>query len=253
MFNALIKLAEEVYYGALFNPDYGSKYFQVLDGGEELIANVFGQDAANKFLKTVQGTPPSETEPRAARMKHFKETMRRSIAQLNVYKMLAAALEQDSPFKPKGDTVSTLEQIAWSLPRVIHELTIRHSSRPTLAVNDEYDLQDLFRALLYLYFADVRREEGTRSIAGINGRMDFLLFNEKTVVELKMTRPSLKNKELKSQIHTDWPHYHKHPDCKTLVAIVYDPGNLITNPQGVETDLTGSYNGMPVYTFIVQG
>lgn len=251
MFNKLIKIAEEK--KLAWFPRYDSEYFHILDGSEELIANLFGQEAVSKFRNTVGGTPLPETITRDARTRHIKDTLTRTIAQLNVYKMLTDALENDAPFKPKGDTVPTLEQLAKRLPKVIHELRHRHNNGATLDVKNEYDLQDLMCSLLYLYFDEVRREEGTPSIAGTNGRMDFLLFKEQTVVELKMTRPGLKNKELKNQIHTDWPHYRKHPNCKTFVAIVYDPDKLISNPDGVANDLTGSYNGMPAYTFIVQG
>jgi REase_DpnII-MboI len=57
---------------------------------------------------------------------------------------------------------------------VVRQLRERHDSRPTLAVADEYDVQDLFHALLSIYFDDIRAEEWAPSYAGGASRMDFL-------------------------------------------------------------------------------
>ena len=42
-------------------------------------------------------------------------------------------------------------------------------------MEDEYDVQDLFHALLTIYFEDIRKEEWSPSYAGGASRMDFLL------------------------------------------------------------------------------
>ena len=48
---------------------------------------------------------------------------------------------------------------------VANTLTHRHDNRSTLAITDEYDVQDLLEALLKLHFTDVRPEEWTPSYA----------------------------------------------------------------------------------------
>jgi hypothetical protein len=55
--------------------------------------------------------------------------------------------------------------------------------------DDEYDVQDIFHALLRLFVDDIREEEWTPSYAGGASRMDFLLPELETVVEIKKTRP----------------------------------------------------------------
>lgn len=65
-------------------------------------------------------------------------------------------------------------------------------NRETLKIEDEYDVQDLLHALLLLYFDDVRAED----YAGKSSRMDFLLKNERVVIEVKKTRLGLADKEL---------------------------------------------------------
>ncbi|MBZ4359524.1 hypothetical protein LAM19_25050, partial [Mycobacterium tuberculosis] len=76
-------------------------------------------------------------------------------------------------------------------------------NRQTIEINDEYDVQDLFHALLKIHFEDVRPEEYTPSYAGSSTRVDFLLKNEKIIIELKKTRKNLKQKEVGEQLIVD--------------------------------------------------
>lgn len=127
--------------------------------------------------------------------------------------------------------------LADRLHLVVRQLRERHNGRPTLDVVDEYDLQDLFHALLTVHFADVRKEEWVPSYAGGASRMDFLLPDVEAVVELKMTRPNLSTKQLGEQLIIDITRYKSHPACRALFCVVYDPGGRVVNPRGVEKDL----------------
>ena len=83
------------------------------------------------------------------------------------------------------------------------QLRQRHENRPTLTVEDEYDVQDLLHALLQLDFDDIRREEWTPSYAGGASRMDFRLKQEQVVIETKKTRKGLGDKEVGQQLIVD--------------------------------------------------
>jgi REase_DpnII-MboI len=120
---------------------------------------------------------------------------------------------------------------------VVRQLRDRHNGRPTLSVEDEYDVQDSLHALLLVDFDDIRPEEWTPSYAGSSSRMDFLLKNEQIVIETKKTRNGLGAKEIGEQLIIDIEKYRGHPDCKTLVCFVYDPEGRIGNPKGIENDL----------------
>ena len=133
--------------------------------------------------------------------------------------------------------IEVLQRICSKFHLIVRKLRNRHSSRETLDVTDEYDVQDLLSALLVLYFDDVRPEEWTPSYAGKSARMDFLLKKEKIVVEVKMTRKGLADKEVGDQLIIDIERYKKHPDCDTLICFVYDPDGRIANPQGLSGDL----------------
>jgi len=140
----------------------------------------------------------------------------------------------------KIDTITTLERIFSRFHQVARQLRSRHGSRETLDVHDEYDVQDLLHALLKLYFDDIRPEEWTPSYAGGSGKMDFLLKDEKIVIEVKKTRDDLRDKKIGDQLTVDIARYKEHPDCKTLACFVYDPEGKLGNPKGLEGDLAKS-------------
>lgn len=141
------------------------------------------------------------------------------------------------------DTKKDLDQLFLRFNRVARQLRTRHDHRETIVINDEYDVQDLLHALLKLYFDDVRAEEWTPSYAGKSARMDFLLKKEKKVIEVKMTRETLTDKEIGDQLIVDAERYSSHPDCKKLICFVYDPDGYIRNPDGLKQDLTAKHSG----------
>ena len=115
--------------------------------------------------------------------------------------------------------------LAERLHLVIRQLRERRENRQTLDVKDEYDVQDLFHALLTIHFDDIREEEWTPSYGGRASRMDFLLPTVKAVVEIKKTRPNLSAGQLGEELIIDKAKYCKHPVCRTLFCVVYDiPG-----------------------------
>ncbi|MGF6355836.1 hypothetical protein ABIE27_003751 [Paenibacillus sp. 4624] len=134
--------------------------------------------------------------------------------------------------------------------KVARQLRSRHSDRPTLEINDEYDVQDLFHSLLLLDFDDVRPEEWTPSYAGSSSRVDFLLKKEQIIIEIKKTRKGLAARDVGEQLLVDIQKYQSHPDCKMLICFVYDPENKITNPYGIENDLSREFEGIPVKVII---
>ena len=130
----------------------------------------------------------------------------------------------------------------------------RERNRPSLTIDDEYDVQYLFKGLLKLFFDDIRREEWTPSYAGKSTRMDFLIKSEQVVIELKMTRAGLKTAvQVGEELIIDIHHYRYHADCKKLVAFVYDPERHIEEPRSLENDLSKMIDDMPVKVIVAQG
>lgn len=156
----------------------------------------------------------------------------------------------DSPEETPKNPLCILERICERFHLVARQLRSRHDGRETLNIEDEYDVQDLFHALLTLEFDDIRPEEWTPSYAGSSSRTDFLLKQERIVVEIKKTRKDLGAKQVGEQLIIDIQRYKAHPDCQSLVCFVYDPEGRITNPRGIENDLNGSGNEIAVKVII---
>jgi DpnII restriction endonuclease len=132
----------------------------------------------------------------------------------------------------------------------VQQLQRRYAERQPFVVNDEYDVQDLLHGVLKLHFDDVRPEEWTPSYGGHSSRVDFLLKRERTIVEAKMTRKGLGQKEVIQQLAIDKEHYRAHPDCETLVCFVYDPGGRCTNPAALESDLARTDDQLRVFVVV---
>lgn len=134
--------------------------------------------------------------------------------------------------------------------RTAQRFSERQRDREPVTINDEYDVQYIFYGLLGLFFDDIRPEEYVPSYAGKNSRMDFLLKEEKIVIETKMTREGLRDGEVSDQLTIDIAHYKAHPDCKTLICFVYDPSHLIRNIAAIENDISGTYDGLEVRVLV---
>jgi hypothetical protein len=149
------------------------------------------------------------------------------------------------------DDILLLETIMDRFHLVAKQIRQRYDERSTLDIKDEYDTQDLMHSLLRLYYDDIRAEEWNPSYAGGSTRSDFLLKNEKIVIEIKKTRNTLKTKQLGEQLIIDIAKYKTHPDCKLLYCFVYDPEGYITNPRGLENDLNDESKEMKVKVKII--
>lgn len=100
----------------------------------------------------------------------------------NPLALRAATLEAKARGAKDPDVVIRLAE---RLHSVVRQLRERREGRTTLDVADEYDVQDLFHALLKTYFEDIRKEEWTPSYAGGSSRMDFCCLKSKLLLKLK--------------------------------------------------------------------
>lgn len=121
-------------------------------------------------------------------------------------------------------------EVVKQLQKSVHDSTV-------LEIKNEYDVQNLVHALLKLHFNDIRPEEWTPSYAGGSARIDFVLPDEKTVIEIKKTREGLTSKKIGEELLIDIAKYQAYPDCQLLYCFIYDPDELITNPAGLIKDL----------------
>lgn len=148
-----------------------------------------------------------------------------------------ADVDDDNRTDKQNEGLVFLEKIFLNFHKVAQNLRHRHNNRDTLIIKDEYDVQDLLRSLLVVHFHDIREEDYSPSYAGSNSRIDFVLKDEKIVLETKMTNDHLKDKEIGSQLLIDAGRYRGHPDCDVVVMFIYDRGDHIRNKKGLINDL----------------
>lgn len=148
------------------------------------------------------------------------------------------------------DSLTRLLRLAESFHRVVVRLCDRRKDREPVIINDEYDVQYIFAALLESQFDDVRLEEYTPSYAGGTTRVDFFLKKESTFIETKMTRVGLADHKLGDELIIDIEHYKQRADCKSLLCFVYDPEHRLKNPRGLENDLSKQHDSMAVTVLV---
>ena len=195
---------------------------------QDLAAEVTSADRETLARQLLEGT--------AAEQPELHGLAENGIMLIALHHAVAEALGN---LKPAGlSAAGFVAQLCRQLPLMIRELADRYNTRPGLAVDDEYDLQDLLRSVLRLHFDDVRAEEWNPSYGGVRSRSDLLLKPERVVIETKMTRKNLTQPEVVRQLIEDKELYRGHPDCGALVCFVYDPGHRLSNPAAIENDLS---------------
>lgn len=213
---------------------------------EVAIQRIFGDSSRhlNDFSKISYSLSAFTTQTPKSR---FQEAYIRGLAKANAILLSLIDEIREYELEPergmdRPDYLSLIEQICLRFHSMARQLRARHKGRPTLEIEDEYDVQDLLHGALKLHFDDIRPEEWTPSYAGGSSRVDFLLKQEQIIIEVKKTRSSLSTADLGAQILVDIARYEHHPDCKLLICFVYDPEGRIGNPVGLERDLE-AHNG----------
>lgn len=223
------------------------------DYTKELLRRLFSNDdIANEFASTKEFKITTDMD--AIRVKTRTGWMARlsydkllSITErLNLYPETLI----DTSFETKESAINILDRLCNCFHSMASQLTKPQRSLKPIHISNEYDLQDLFYALLKMFFDDVRREEPTPTYAGKSAKADLLIKSQKIVVELKMTRPSLKDKKVGDELIIDIERYKQHPDCKVLFCFIYDPNRYMKNPVGIENDLSGRYDNIEVKVIV---
>jgi len=150
------------------------------------------------------------------------------------------------------NSFSELENLLNKFHEVEIQLQKRYDNRTTLSITDEYDVQDLLRALLKIHFDDVRTEDAQASYAGGNSFIDFIIPSIKTGIECKKTRKNLKDKQLGDQLLIDIKRYKERHDCKILYCLIHDTEHFLVNPSGLKQDLEKEHEGMIVKLIIIR-
>ncbi|GAA4347908.1 PD-(D/E)XK nuclease domain-containing protein [Angustibacter luteus] len=136
------------------------------------------------------------------------------------------------------DAVKVVLAIGDRFRYVERQLLRRHASRDTLKIQDEYDAQDLLRALLAVFFEDIRPEEVAPKLGGASSRIDFILPDYALALELKYARSSMTSASLGEELIVDRDRYQSRQEIQHLICLVFDHDGQLDNPRGLERDLS---------------
>ena len=136
------------------------------------------------------------------------------------------------------EPLQLLQKVCLRFHSVARQLRLRKDYRPTLEVEDDYDLQDLLCALLKVEFEEVGTDEWTPPYTGGAPRTTLFLNKDQIAVVAKKTRSGLSTKELADQVAADSAYYRAQDKCATLFIFIYDPEGRIGSPKRLETNLT---------------
>lgn len=207
---------------------------------ERFVYNHYGEESY-EFIKLhkISYYPDIDREYRTP--KDYIEAGRKG---LSLAKGMLADILSDFQSTSTIDKTEELIRIFTHFRKIAVELSHRHDGRDSLRIQDEYDVQDLLRALLALYFDDIRPEEWTPSYAGSPVRIDFLIPEIEAVIEVKKTRPTMSDKTLSEELIIDIEKYQVHPTCKKIYCFVYDPDMILRNPAAIKKDLEEAHHGL---------
>jgi len=159
--------------------------------------------------------------------------LQRFYDKIDLLRSTAAAVKAD----PDRNDMQKLLNILTRFHKIAQELRDRRTDRDPFIIKDEYDVQYLLNALLYVPFDDIRKEDFAPSNSGSNSRIDFVLKSEAIILEVKMTSERLGAKELGGELLIDIGRYKSYPDCPNLVIFIYDKGDYVRNKKGLINDL----------------
>ncbi len=139
---------------------------------------------------------------------------------------------------PDQDPLQLVRKVCLRLHAVARQLRLRRDYRPTLEIDDDYDLQDLLCALLKVEFDEVATEEWTPPYTEGTPRTMLLINRDQIAIVAKKTRSGLTAKELTDQVMADSAYYRAQGRGSTLFCFMYDPEGRIGSPKRLETTLT---------------
>lgn len=138
-----------------------------------------------------------------------------------------------------GDRRFLLTEIFEGLTESVQILQDRDGDRPDFKITCEQDVQDILYAVMKPIFPDARPEEYTPKHASNSKRIDFVIPEISTVIEVKYVRDSQHSKKIPEELKIDIESYHAHSDCQQMYCLVWDGDSLLTDRSNFEDDMSG--------------
>ena len=170
-----------------------------------------------------------------------------SIPVLHTKPPLPASSQPGTQGSPRSSTAENFIEVVKTLlarfHTVVRQLRERSEGRPPLEIEDEHDIRDVLRALLYIACEDVAVEEWAPTNNPHAMQRDFLVQPWGIVIFVARTRSGMGVKELTDRWAATCRRYTGRPDCHSMLGFIYDPEGRIPNPRRLEADLHAQAGG----------
>ncbi|OJW74569.1 hypothetical protein [Spirosoma sp. 48-14] len=138
--------------------------------------------------------------------------------------------------------IGILENFENSVKKIT-DLSLRYGkdkqNRILIAINDEYDVQDLLYFSLKSVFPEIKYEDDTSNYGGSAKRLDFYLKDEGIIIEVKHIDKA-DDKKYTKQMKEDLQSYHVVNTLTEIIFFIYAPNSIqdINNFQELEGEQT---------------
>ena len=202
------------------------------------------QEWKMKTLTWLKSTIGTEDELYLEFDKHAQNNYKHEIENaVSTLKIIIETLERNH--LPKNNTYNQeiIETILNKFHRVVVEL-----KELNLEIHTEEDVKKLLKALLSVYYEDIKPEEYVESYAGIASRIDLYIKDINYGIEIKLAKNSTQQKQIVEQINDDIQKYQKHPNCEKIYFFIYNP-ELSVNHASLE-DLPSKAGSIEITTIV---
>lgn len=154
------------------------------------------------------------------------------------------------PIKIEGSTpIEKVKSLCQGFHAAMKRLQSSSENKDRYKIKDEFTLRYYLNEYLKGIFHNIKMEEWT-VIEQRSARIDLVLVDEGIVIETKLTRSHIGEKEITDQLMFDIEKYKAHPDCKSLFCFVYDRKGYIKNPHALENFLSAPKGKLNVEVLI---
>jgi len=145
----------------------------------------------------------------------------------------------------EGQEREILRQIINGVHLSVNALQDRRDNRPDFVIEEERDVHDLLYALLKPVFPESRVEEYTTKHAEKSKKIDIIVPEISTGIEVKYTHNTSQARDLGDELKIDIESYHVHENCDNMIAVIWDAERHIEDRHNFKNDLEGErrYDG----------
>lgn len=157
--------------------------------------------------------------------KHTQNDYKHEIEKaLSTLKIIIKNLESNQIPKNNTSNDEIIETILNKFYKVVVEL-----KELDFEIQKESDVKKLLKALLGIYYENIKSEEPVESYVDIGSQIDLYIKDINYGIEIKLAKNSIQQRQIVEQINDDILKYQKLSNCEKIYFFIYNPEFLIKN------------------------